>query len=162
MCSSSRRAAADGALARLPYGKQLATLLARATKNGDDFVSSRAANARATGLTVGAFKAARGFAALTWAAKAMRESLRDKPRSLGIVLVGLAEADEAAAAESLLAAAGAAAFALPTFKSERSAGAARERARCSARAAPSISRPRAHRPWATTSRVGSLRCRRTC
>jgi leucyl aminopeptidase len=111
---------ADAALARLPYGKQLATLLARAKKNGDEFASSRAANTRATGLTVGAFKAARGFAALTWAAKALRESLRDKPRSLGIVLAGLDETDEAAAAESLVAAAGASAFALPSFKSERS------------------------------------------
>ena len=63
----------DTALARLPYGKQLATLLKRAKKNGDEFATSRAANARATGLTVGAFKAARGFPALTWAAKALRD-----------------------------------------------------------------------------------------
>ena len=107
------------ALARLPYGKPLATLLARARKNDDEFAGSRAPNARGTGLTAGAFKATRGFAALTWAARAIRESLRDKPRSLGVVLAGLAEADETAAAESLLAAAGAAAFALPAFKSER-------------------------------------------
>jgi leucyl aminopeptidase len=107
------------ALARLPHGKPLATLLARAQRNEDEFLGSRAANDRGTGLTVGAFKARRGFAALTWAAKAISESLRDKPRSLGIVLAGLAEADETAAAESLLAAAGAAAFALPAFKSER-------------------------------------------
>ena len=111
---------ADAALARLPYGKQLAMLLARAKKNGDDeFSTSRAANARATGLTVGAFKTARGFAALTWAAKAVRECLRDKPRTLGIALAGLDEADETAAADSLLAAAGAGAFALPSFKSAR-------------------------------------------
>jgi leucyl aminopeptidase len=109
----------DTALARLPYGKQLAALLARARKNDDDLIGSRVANTRATGLTVAAFKAARGFAALTWASKAVRESLRDKPRSLGIVLAGLSEAEEATATESLLAAAGAAAFALPVFKSER-------------------------------------------
>jgi leucyl aminopeptidase len=106
------------ALARMPYGKPLAALLARARKNDEELAGSRAANARGTGLTVSSFKAARGFAALTWAGKAIRESLRDKPRSLGIVLAGLAEADEASAAESLLAAAGAAAFALPTFKSQ--------------------------------------------
>ena len=111
--------AADGALARLPYGKQLAALHARARKNDDELVSSRATNSRATGLTVASFKAKRGFAALTWAAKAVQESVRDKPRSLGIVLAGLAETEEATAAESLLAAAGAAAFALPAFKSER-------------------------------------------
>jgi leucyl aminopeptidase len=52
----------DGAaLARLPYGKQLAALFARARRNDDDLVSSRAANTRATGLTVAAFKATRGF-----------------------------------------------------------------------------------------------------
>jgi leucyl aminopeptidase len=108
------------ALTRLPHGKQLAALLARARKHGEEHASSRAANARATGLTVAEFKGARGFAALTWAAKAVRESLRDKPRSLGIVLAGFAEPDATAAAESLLAAVGAAAFALPAFKSERS------------------------------------------
>lgn len=108
----------DAALARLPHGKQLATLRARATKNRDDFASSRSPNTRATGLTVGTFAAERGFPALSWAAKAVRESLRDKPRSLGIALAGLRADDERAAAESLLAAAGAAAFALPAFKSE--------------------------------------------
>src|SRR5262245_36750256 len=104
------------ALVRLPHGKPLAALLARARKTNDDFAGTRAPNARGTGITVGAFKAARGFAALTWAAKAIGEVLRDKPRSLGIVFAGLTEADEAAAIESLLAAAGAAAFALPAFK----------------------------------------------
>jgi leucyl aminopeptidase len=111
--------AGDTALARLPYGKQLMALLARAGANDDELVSSRAPNARATGLTVATFKAARGFTALVWAAKAVRESLRDKPRSLGIVLAGLGESEQATVAEGLLAAAGAAAFALPTFKRER-------------------------------------------
>ncbi len=108
----------DSALARLPHGKRLATLRARAARNGDDFACSRAPNARATGLTVGTFAAERGFAALSWAAKAVRECLRDKPRSLGIALAGLRADAERAAAESLLAAAGAAAFALPNFKSK--------------------------------------------
>jgi leucyl aminopeptidase len=111
---------ANDALGRLPYGRHLATLLARATKNGDEFASSRATNARATGLTVGRFSAAAGFAALTEAAKAVRECLRHKPRTLGIALVGLDDVTERVAAESLVAAAGAAAFALPSFKSKRS------------------------------------------
>ncbi|HEX7237461.1 MAG TPA: hypothetical protein VF405_10905, partial [Gammaproteobacteria bacterium] len=54
----------DAALARLPYGKQLAALVARARATDDEAVSSRAANARATGLTAAAFKGGRGFAAL--------------------------------------------------------------------------------------------------
>jgi leucyl aminopeptidase len=106
------------ALARLPYGKHLSALLRRATRNGDELASSRAANARATGLTVSAFRAEPGFPALTWAAKAVRECLRDKPRTLGIALVGLQGDAERAAADSLFAAAGAAAFALPAFKSK--------------------------------------------
>ena len=69
-------------------------------------------------MTVGAFGAEPGFAALTWAAKAMRECLRDKPRTLGIALVGLDAAAERVAVESLVAAASAAAFALPAFKSQ--------------------------------------------
>jgi leucyl aminopeptidase len=108
---------AERALARVPYGKTLAPLLARARKHGDDIASSRAANARATGLTVSAFEAAPGFAALTWAAKTLRECLRDKPRTLGIAFAGLDGAPAGTAAESLVAAAEAAAFALPVFKS---------------------------------------------
>ena len=106
------------ALARLPYGKHLAALLKRTPKSGDDFASSHAANARATGLTVATFRAEPGFTALTWAAKAVRECTRDKPKTLGIALVGLSEHAERAAAESLVAAASAAAFALPAFKSK--------------------------------------------
>lgn len=108
---------ATAALVRLPYGKHLAALLARAVRNGDDFASSRAANARSTGLTVGTFGASTGFASLTWAAKAVRECTRDKPRALGVAFVGLDAAAESNAAESLIAATGAAAFAMPTFKS---------------------------------------------
>jgi leucyl aminopeptidase len=104
------------AVTRLPYGKQLALLLARAKRRGEDFASSRAANARATGLTVAPFGAAAGFPALAWAAKAIRECLRDKPRVLGIALAGFDAATERTATTSLIAAAGAAAFTLPTFK----------------------------------------------
>ena len=104
------------ALARLPHGRQLATLLARATRNDGDFASSRAANARATGLTATVFRAASTFAALAWAGKALRECLRDKPRSLAIAFVGLEADTEQRAADALLAAAGAAAFPLAEFK----------------------------------------------
>lgn len=91
-------------------------LRSRAVRNGDDFASSRAGNTRATGLTVGTFEKSRGFAALTWAAKAVREIMRDKPRVVGLALVDLPEADARVAAEGLAAALGAAAFALPAFK----------------------------------------------
>jgi leucyl aminopeptidase len=107
------------ALARLPHGRELATLLARAARNGDDFASTRTANRRGTGLTVGSFASASTFAALTWARKALAECLRDRPRSLGVALVGLDAASERRAADVVLAAAGAAAFALPEFKSRQ-------------------------------------------
>ena len=106
------------ALRRLPYGKQLAALLKRAPRTSDAFVSSHAPNARATGLTIGTFGARSGFAALTWAAKAVRECLRDKPRTLGVALAGFDADAERIAAESLVAAASAAAFTLPAFKSQ--------------------------------------------
>ncbi len=105
------------ALARLPHGRQLHALLGRAKRNGDDFASTRLANPRATGLTIGTFTANQAFSALTWAAKAIRECARDKPRSLGVVLTGFDESTEHLAAESLLAAANAAAFTLAEFKS---------------------------------------------
>jgi leucyl aminopeptidase len=107
------------ALARLPHGRQLTTLLARATRSGDDFASSRASNTRATGLTATAFRATSTFTALTWAGKALRECLRDKPRSLAIACIGLDAVVEQRAAAALLAAAGAAAFSLPEFKAAK-------------------------------------------
>ncbi len=109
----------DAALSRLPYGKQLVTLGKRAAKNEDELLCSRAPNARATGLTIARFDSSPGFAALSWAARAMREISRDKPRSLGIVIVGLDDHQERAAVDALLAAASAAAFALPSFKSDK-------------------------------------------
>ncbi|HJR69528.1 MAG TPA: leucyl aminopeptidase family protein [Gammaproteobacteria bacterium] len=117
--------ARESALARLPQGKQLATLLARATRNGGDLASSRAGNARATGLTAAAFRATSTFTALTWAGKALRECLRDKPRSLAIACVGLDAAAERCATDALLAAAGAAAFSLPEFKAAKKSAPAR-------------------------------------
>jgi leucyl aminopeptidase len=51
----------------------------------------------------------------------LRECLRDKPRSLAVAFVGLDAVAERRAAEALLAAAGAAAFALREFKSAKKA-----------------------------------------
>ena len=110
---------ASKALDQLPQGKQLAELLARAPRRGADVAHSRAVNARSTGLTVASFSKSSAFAALTWAGKIMRECLRDKPGTLGVYFVGLDAAAEQLAANSLVAAAHAAAFSLPTFKSPK-------------------------------------------
>jgi hypothetical protein len=91
--------ARHSAIARLPHGLKLQSLLVRAKRNGDDFASTRLGNARTTGITIGTFDAAQAFAALTWSAKALRECLRDKPRALGIVLAGFDESTERNVAE---------------------------------------------------------------
>lgn len=104
------------ALPKQPYAKPLVALLQRAQRRGDAFASSRAANTRATGLTAVSFDPGSTFANLGWAGKIVRECTRDKPRSLLVIAAGLDPAAERAAAECLTAAAHAAAFALPTFK----------------------------------------------
>jgi leucyl aminopeptidase len=103
---------------KLPQGKQLAVLLARAVRRGDDTASSRAGNGRATGITVARFDAQSAFASLSWSAKTIRNCLREQPVSLGVVFVGLEPASERRAAEALVAAAHAASFPLPKFKSK--------------------------------------------
>jgi leucyl aminopeptidase len=105
-------------LAKLPHGKQLAVVLGRARRRGESVTSSRAANARATGITLTTFGAATAFGAASWATKILREVLRDKPGTLGATFVGLDADAERRAATALIGAAHAAAFALPTFKSK--------------------------------------------
>jgi len=105
------------ALQRFPQGRQLATLLARALERGDDCASTRASNARATGLTVAAFSPGSTFASLTWARRIVAECLRDKPATLGVVIADSGSDDDARTACAAVVAAGAAAaFELPTFK----------------------------------------------
>ena len=105
------------ALQRIPQGRQLATLLARAVERGDDYASTRASNSRATGITVAAFSPGSTFAALSWARKVVAECLRDKPATLGVVIADAGSDDDArAACAAVVAAAAAAAFDLPTFK----------------------------------------------
>jgi leucyl aminopeptidase len=111
-----RSAARD--LSKLPYGKHLEVLRKRAARLGDEAVTSRAGNARGTGLTIATFSAKTTFAAASWATKTLRACLRDKPATVGTAFIGLDADTERRAAASLLAGAHAAAFALPTFKSK--------------------------------------------
>jgi leucyl aminopeptidase len=103
-------------LRRLPQGRQLAELHARALRRGEDAVGTRAGNARATGITIAAYAPASRFATLSWARKVVAECLREKPRSIGVAFAGLAADDARWAALALAAAAAAAAFDLPSFK----------------------------------------------
>jgi len=103
-------------LRKLPQGQRLAQLHARTVRRGDDCVSTRAGNTRATGVTIAAFTPGSAFAALSWARKIVGECLREKPASLGVVFADLEPEDVRAAALAVAAAAAAAAFDLPSFK----------------------------------------------
>jgi leucyl aminopeptidase len=105
--------------ARLPLGRQIDRLLARAAKRDEKSVVTRVDNSRATGVTVAVFDAASKFAELTWARKALQNSLREKPGSLAIVAAELGAADEQRAVDALVAAAHAAAFELPTYRTRK-------------------------------------------
>jgi leucyl aminopeptidase len=113
---------------KLPRGRQLEQLLARTSRRGHDIASTRADNTRSTGITVAAFDATSPFAALTWARKVVGEAQRDKPATLGVASVALDDGPSSAALSALVAAAHAAAFELPTFRTTPARGAARLRA----------------------------------
>jgi len=114
----SMQGAGPRSLKKLPQGRQLDALLARARERSDDFASSRVSNARATGLTVAAYSPGSAFAALSWARRVVAECTRDKPATLGVAFAdGLSESDASAARAALVSAAAAVAFSLPTFKS---------------------------------------------
>lgn len=104
--------------ASLPQGQQLHKLLSRACAQGAKRVSSRLSNNRATGLTVAVLEEGTPFASLSWAREVVADCLRERPATLGIVAVGLEDAKRAATLKHLAAAASAAAFKLPSFKTE--------------------------------------------
>jgi len=104
---------------RLPQGTQLRRLLARAHSHEEDRVSSRLSNTRATGVTLGALTPGSAFEELTWARKLVADCLRDSPRSLGILVLGLPQEARSRVLERLVSAAGAAAFKLPNLKSKK-------------------------------------------
>jgi len=102
-------------LKTIPHGAQLKKLLSRA---GGPIVSSRLQNDNATGVTLAEFPAASTFEQLTWARRVIAECQRDNPRTLGVFTAGLQPEVEVEALTSLVAAAEAAAFRLPSFKSK--------------------------------------------
>ncbi|MFL2547491.1 MAG: M17 family metallopeptidase [Candidatus Rariloculaceae bacterium] len=105
-------------LRSLPHSPQLKKLLNR---SASPIVASRLPNDNATGLTLAVLKADSTFERLSWARRVIAGCLRDNPRSIGIVAAGLDDDTRTAAFTSLVAAAEAAAFALPSFKSKNAA-----------------------------------------
>lgn len=111
--------APSSALAHLPQGKQLQKLIERARSQGIQRVSSRLANPRATGVTVASVDAAATpFAALTAARELIADCLREKPSKLGLLAVGFDDDRRSEMLGHLVAASHAAAFRLPSFKTE--------------------------------------------
>ena len=106
---------------RLPQGAQLKRLLNKAGGAELETATSRLNNPRATGLTVATFAGGTAFSRLTWARQLIAQCARERPGSLGVLVLGL-EAERVSVVEDLVAAAEAAAFELPTFKSEKKPG----------------------------------------
>jgi hypothetical protein len=107
----------------LPQGAQLHALYARAAGKEDKSVSTRLNNSRATAVTLAAVPVGNSFSLLTWARKLIATSLRHGPRKIGILTTGLEELERRRALSALVAAAEAAAFDLPSFKSSKNGGA---------------------------------------
>jgi len=102
----------------LPKAAHLERLASRALKAGDPHVTTHLDNKRGTAITLAPFKASETFKALTWARKLVAESTRLGAAKLGVLTPGLDEPQLSGALTALVRAAGAAAFALPNFKTE--------------------------------------------
>ncbi|MBN1240399.1 MAG: leucyl aminopeptidase family protein [Gammaproteobacteria bacterium] len=102
----------------LPQGKQLHKLLERVRTQGGNRAMSRLTNVRATGVTIAMLDTGSAFGALTWAREVLVDALRDRPRKLGVLTAGLDEPARARTVGHIVAAAEAAAFKLPSFKTE--------------------------------------------
>ena len=105
----------DSALRGIPQAAQLRKLLSR---TGEPLSSTRLSGPKATGLLLTTFTASTAFDALSWSKNVVARALRDRPGKLAILAVGLPDDARCAALTSLVAAAEAAAFELPSYRSE--------------------------------------------
>ena len=94
-------------------------MLKRARTTGVDYPTSRLNNSRATGITLATPTGGTAFGRLTWARKCIARCLAERPGQLGIVTAGFDSETRENLAKDLAAAALAAAFELPRFKSEK-------------------------------------------
>lgn len=104
---------------KVPQGIKLKALMKRRTEGGVPAVSSRVNNKRQTAIhaaTVSASDSA--FRRLSFARKLVASALREKAGTLGVWVLGFDVADQARLVDDLLAAALAAAFRMPEFKSK--------------------------------------------
>jgi leucyl aminopeptidase len=104
-------------LRELPDGRELERMYALARRRGAKKITSRLRNDRASGVTIAIFEASAPFGQLSSARELVAECMRDRPRTLGLVVIGLTHDVVDNAVTGIVAAASAAAFALPNFKS---------------------------------------------
>ena len=107
------------AFRKLPQGGRLERVLDRARAAGVDYPTSRLNNSRATGITLATRTDGTAFGGLTWARKCIARCLAERPGQLGIVIAGFDNQAREKLVGDLAAAALAAAFELPRFKSEK-------------------------------------------
>ena len=107
----------DTLFRRLPQGQQLKRLLRKSQQAKKELVTTRLNNSKTTGLTLSSYKKANAYNRLCWARKLISNCNQDNPNSLGVLIIGLDEIQRATIIKDLLAAAEAATFRLPTFKS---------------------------------------------
>src|SRR5690606_40410164 len=105
-------------LAGLPQGKQLPKRVDRARAQGLKSTFTRLGNTRATGVTAAWHEAGTPFALLTWSREVIADCLRERPSKLALLTAGLDDDARLQALSALVAAAHAASFKLPSFKTE--------------------------------------------
>jgi leucyl aminopeptidase len=105
------------ALSTLVGSSHLARQYARAVAADASSVTMRLDAVRGAAVTASTFTRGTPFAALTWARNTLAEVARERGTRVGIVALGLDDGDAQLALESLVAAAWAAAFAMPSYKS---------------------------------------------
>jgi leucyl aminopeptidase len=106
----------------IPQGSQIKKLLDSASRNGISHVTTRLANTRATAITVAKAEPGSAFRSLTWARELLARCLDDGTRTLGIEIAGFDDDARDELLGALVAAAQAAAFKLPSFKSKAKPG----------------------------------------
>ncbi|MGW8370542.1 MAG: hypothetical protein ACWGPN_17915, partial [Gammaproteobacteria bacterium] len=104
----------------LPKPTYLKRLYGRSAKTRHQNVTTFLDNKRGTAITLAAHNPSQRFATLTWARKVIAECERIKTGRIGIVACGFDTDDRESILTALVAAADAAAFKLPTFKSGKS------------------------------------------
>ena len=104
----------------LPRGAQLERIFKRSKIAGSRVVTSRLNNQRDTGILLGTYTDKSAFQRLTWARKLVAECLKNNPGTLGVSVIGLNKEGKKRVILDIVAAAEAATFKLPEFKSATS------------------------------------------